>query len=71
MWSQSAKEQVIEEEYRNKLRVRRCTLADHLSQTVISKCCGHCAFEKATLVVEEEMRRLFSVSSLLVKEIVL
>lgn len=62
---------MIEEEHRNKLRIRWCTLADHLNQTVISKCCGHCAFEKASLVVEEEMKRLFPVSSLLVKEIVL
>lgn len=34
-------------------------MVDHLNQTVISKCCGHCAFEKESLAVEEEVKRLF------------
>lgn len=37
-------------------------MVDHLNCMVISKCCGNtCAFEKESLVVEEEMRH-FSVS---------
>lgn len=46
-------------------------MVDHLDQVMISKYCGHYAFEKESLVVEEEMKRSFSVSSLLVKEIIL
>lgn len=40
-------------------------VAHHLNQTVISKYCGHSAFEKASLIVKE------SVSCLIVKEIFL
>lgn len=32
-------------------------MVDHLDQVMISKYCGHYAFEKESLVVEEEMKR--------------
>lgn len=31
----------------------------HLNQTVMSRYCGHNAFEKASLIVKEEMKSLF------------
>lgn len=43
-------------------------MVDCLNQTVINVCYGPYAFEKACLVVEEEMKRLFSASFFLVKE---
>lgn len=43
-------------------------VAHHLNQSVMSKYCGHSAFEKASLIVKEEMKSLFQCLASLSKE---